>query len=269
MICPRCGRKVCDCLLEDPAYLARQVGKLMRTSGGKAGSPATRNEYVVGTEPSPAKRDRVADVRLWNCDCLDVMSGLKDKEIPITLTSVPFRKEDVPGDYWETYDRWIREIRRCSEVALIVQSATTLVEHVRRYPPRRVLVWGKTGWCMFSYRFNPIYVYSDLPVDKHIWTDLIGVPTLGNPSERCHKYQDPLELYKLLLGMWKDVDLVFDPFMGSGTCGIAARHYRMDFWGTEIDPAHYETACKRLEYEPEAKDDSATLHDGRPQETKS
>ena len=90
--------------------------------GGKAGSPATRNGYVVGTEPSPAKRDRVADIRLWNCDCLDVMSGLKNKEIPLTLTSVPFREEDVPGDYWETYDRWIREIRRCSEVALIVQT---------------------------------------------------------------------------------------------------------------------------------------------------
>ena len=101
---------------------------------------------------------------------------------------------------------------------------------------------------MCSYRFNPIYVYSELPVNRHLWTDLIGVPTLGNPSERYHKYQDPLQLYQLLLGMWQHYDLVFDPFMGSGTCGLAARHYRMDFWGTEIDPDHYQTACDRLEY---------------------
>jgi DNA modification methylase len=137
-------------------------------------------------------------------------------------------------------------------VALVIQSATTFVEHVRRYPPRRVIIWGKSGWSSYAYRWNPIYVYSDLPdVNRHIWTDLIGVAALATPpSERAHKYQDPLQLYQLLLGMFEHYDRVFDPFMGSGTAGLAAKHFRMDFWGTEIDPTHYKTACDRLEYEP-------------------
>lgn len=252
MICPRCGKRVCDCFLEDPEYLARKCGKLMRTSGGKAGSPAPDNEYRSRIEPSPANKDRVPHIDLRNCDCLEFMATLHDKQVGIALTSPPYKEKDVPGDYWETYHRWICEIRRCSQVALIIQSATTFVQHVIRYPPCRVIIWGKSGWSSYAYRWNPIYVYSDSPgVNKHIWTDLIGVPALATPpSERAHKYQDPLQLYQLLLGMFKkEYDGVFDPFMGSGTCGLAARHYRMDFWGCEIDPDHYRTACGRLEYD--------------------
>lgn len=258
MICPRCGRRICECMLEDREYLARKVGKMMRQLGGKAGShPTKKSEYRKRTKPPPEKKDRVPSIDIRNCDCLDFMATLKDKEKIVTLTSPPFKQEDVPGDYWQIYDRWIREIIRCSEVALVIQSATTFVEHVRRYPPQRVLIWGKTGWQQWSYRFNPIYVYSDLNVNKYIWSDLFGVPSLENPSERSHKYQDPLQLYQLLLGMFKHYDRVFDPFMGSGTTGLAARHYRMDFWGTEIDPNHYKTACKTLEYEPGKPDGSS------------
>jgi site-specific DNA-methyltransferase (adenine-specific) len=227
---------------------------MMRQVGGKADCPATKkDEYLRRTKVSPAKEDRVPTVDLRNCDCLEVMATLKDKEKMVTLTSPPFKPEDVPGDYWTTYDRWIREIIRCSEVALVIQSATTMIEHVRRYPPKRVLIWGKSGWMKFAWRYNVIYVYSDLPVNKYIWTDLIGVPCLENPSERYNKYQDPLQLYQLLLGMFQHYDRVCDPFTGSGTSGLAARYFRMDFLGAEIDPERYKTACQRLEYEPNAR----------------
>jgi DNA modification methylase len=41
--------------------------------------------------------------------------------------------------------------------------------------------------------------------------------------------------------------LVIDPFMGSGTTGIAAVQQGRDFIGVEIEAEHFETACKRLE----------------------
>jgi hypothetical protein len=74
-------------------------------------SPATRKggEYLRRTKVSAAKKDRVATVDLRNCDCLQLMATLKDKEKMVTLTSPPFKAEDVPGDYWTTYDRWIAE----------------------------------------------------------------------------------------------------------------------------------------------------------------
>ena len=45
MECPRCHKLICDCLLEDPSFSARAVGKqLSRLSGGKAGSPSTTKD---------------------------------------------------------------------------------------------------------------------------------------------------------------------------------------------------------------------------------
>ena len=46
---------------------------------------------------------------------------------------------------------------------------------------------------------------------------------------------------KLTLG-----STVFDPFMGSGTTGVAAINKGMRFVGIERDPAHFATAVERI-----------------------
>jgi DNA modification methylase len=42
-------------------------------------------------------------------------------------------------------------------------------------------------------------------------------------------------------------ETVFDPFMGSGTTGVACAALGRAFIGCELDPRHFETACKRIE----------------------
>jgi len=39
---------------------------------------------------------------------------------------------------------------------------------------------------------------------------------------------------------------VLDPFMGSGTTGIACKNLNRDFIGIELDPEYYEIAKKRI-----------------------
>lgn len=54
--------------------------------------------------------------------------------------------------------------------------------------------------------------------------------------------------------------VVLDPFMGSGTTGVAALKMGRPFIGIEIEPKHFETACRRIKdaqrqetlFEPEA-----------------
>ncbi len=41
--------------------------------------------------------------------------------------------------------------------------------------------------------------------------------------------------------------MILDPYMGSGSTGIAALSLGHRFIGIEIDPGHFETACKRIE----------------------
>lgn len=44
----------------------------------------------------------------------------------------------------------------------------------------------------------------------------------------------------------KPGEVVFDPFMGSGTTGVAAIQAGRQFVGIEIDRHHFETACQRI-----------------------
>ena len=42
---------------------------------------------------------------------------------------------------------------------------------------------------------------------------------------------------------------ILDPYMGSGTTGIACIRLGMNFIGIERDAAHYKTACDRIAHE--------------------
>ena len=45
----------------------------------------------------------------------------------------------------------------------------------------------------------------------------------------------------------KTGDIVLDPFMGSGTTGVAAVNLGRKFIGCEIDRKHFDSACARIE----------------------
>lgn len=56
----------------------------------------------------------------------------------------------------------------------------------------------------------------------------------------------PLEVMENIIGiMPKDV-VVIDPFMGTGTTGLACKKYGLDFIGIEIDKDYFEMAQERL-----------------------
>jgi DNA modification methylase len=43
------------------------------------------------------------------------------------------------------------------------------------------------------------------------------------------------------------IGLIFDPFMGSGTTGVAAIQMGRKFIGIEREPKNFDIACKRIE----------------------
>lgn len=63
-----------------------------------------------------------------------------------------------------------------------------------------------------------------------------------------HPTQKPPGLMAWRIGHLPDgLGTIIDPYLGSGTTGIAAVQAGKSFIGCEIDPAHFETACKRIE----------------------
>jgi DNA modification methylase len=70
---------------------------------------------------------------------------------------------------------------------------------------------------------------------------------LKGGHERQHPTQKPVELMQWCIGFLPDADTILDPFMGSGTTGVAAIKLGRKFIGIEIDPGYFDIACRRIE----------------------
>lgn len=69
-----------------------------------------------------------------------------------------------------------------------------------------------------------------------------------NAERVGHPTQKPLRLMKWCLTfLHNDATVILDPFMGSGTTGIAAVQDGYQFIGIEREPAYFDIACKRIE----------------------
>ena len=65
-----------------------------------------------------------------------------------------------------------------------------------------------------------------------------------------HPTQKPVKLLKHIINIASNEgDIVFDPFMGTGSTGVAALQLGRRFGGCEIDPIYFEAAKRRLENE--------------------
>lgn len=61
--------------------------------------------------------------------------------------------------------------------------------------------------------------------------------------------QKPIALLNDFVNLFSDAgEMVCDPFMGSGTTGVACANLGRTFIGIEIDERHFELSCRRIEY---------------------
>jgi site-specific DNA-methyltransferase (adenine-specific) len=79
------------------------------------------------------------------------------------------------------------------------------------------------------------------------WFLCSTMPQSRDPLTRGHPCPRPLDGVRYIVrSLCPPSGLVLDPFMGSGTTGVAAMGSRQRFAGIEIDPDFYTLALKRL-----------------------
>lgn len=66
-------------------------------------------------------------------------------------------------------------------------------------------------------------------------------------SERFHPTQKPQELMEWCLSLVPTASAILDPFMGSGTTGVACANIGRKFIGIEIESRYFDIACKRID----------------------
>jgi site-specific DNA-methyltransferase (adenine-specific) len=84
------------------------------------------------------------------------------------------------------------------------------------------------------------------------WNDAAGtVPNiipLMPPRDRQHPNEKPLDLMERIVGVHSlHGDTVLDPFMGSGTTGVACAKLGRKFIGIELEEKYFDIACKRID----------------------
>ena len=76
----------------------------------------------------------------------------------------------------------------------------------------------------------------------------LDVLAYAPPSQRDHPTQKPVPLMEQLIEIASPEGVLFlDPFMGSGTTGVAAMNLQRAFIGIEREPKYFDIACRRIE----------------------
>jgi site-specific DNA-methyltransferase (adenine-specific) len=81
---------------------------------------------------------------------------------------------------------------------------------------------------------------------KSVWA--FAAPNGNEKDFGKHPTQKPVALLeRIILASTKEGDLIFDPFAGSSTTGVAAIKLRRRFVGCELEPEYLVLSAKRLE----------------------
>lgn len=81
-------------------------------------------------------------------------------------------------------------------------------------------------------------------VFNHLWIGAYRASESG--IRNAHPTQKPVALMEWCLGFLPASETILDPFMGSGTTGVACMNHGRKFIGIEIEPKYFDIACKRI-----------------------
>jgi site-specific DNA-methyltransferase (adenine-specific) len=205
---------------------------------------------------------------LYLGDCLDVLP----LEADAVITDPPYGigvcfgvTRDSDGGMWAdaTIDGDHSTEARDKMLALTSRIATQAIFASHKTPPLlgfdTLLVWdkgGHTGAGNLAVPWKPcfefIWVKGDWEGERVSsvlrYNAIAGCVGARNDGFRYHPAEKPVSLMAHFTSRVR-AQTVLDPFMGSGTTGIACLRTNRNFIGIEKDPHHFATAVERIERE--------------------
>ena len=198
----------------------------------------------------------MSNVTLHLGDCLEYMKSLPDGCVDAVITDPPYNVglnystiNDNRQDYIEWCASWFSELRRITRGAIAISvGQSNLSRWAAIAPPTWWLAWWKPaamGRCVVGFNnWEPIALYGK---PKRAVCDVIRATIQPDPSVAGHPCPKPLEWAVKQIEMFTDFsDTIFDPFMGSGTTGVACVQMGRNFIGCEISPEYYAIAERRI-----------------------
>jgi site-specific DNA-methyltransferase (adenine-specific) len=214
------------------------------------------------------------DVTLYLGDCLEVLPTLRNESVQLVLTDPPYMMAAVSsgqlggkcgtwGDmmnsaFW--YAAWYTECWRVLDEAGCFWTFTswrtlpiTLEAAARaRIGVTSMLVWDKEwigpggiSGLRPSYELIALMGKSKFAIPDRSTPDIWRCPS-SSQKPHGHPAEKPERLLRLLIERTAIMGTVLDPFMGSGTTGVACVQLGRKFIGIEIDKTYFDIAVKRI-----------------------
>lgn len=116
---------------------------------------------------------------------------------------------------------------------------------------RNIVTWWKRGCRMQRGRFSSsaeycVYGSKGVPLCGEMSPQNVLVVNAVGGEEKEHIAEKPVELLEEILGVTQIGAVVLDPFMGSGTTGVACVRTGRKFIGIEIEKRYFDIAVRRI-----------------------
>lgn len=213
-------------------------------------------------------------------DCLEYMKTLPDKSIDLILTDPPYginylspwtdnhsriendRLEDWQNMLPEMFTQFKRIIVPngvccccCGGGGKTPVTAIFTMEAIKYFQLVQTVVWVKfigLGW-----RYRPAYeniVVLALNDDYNFFDESKACSNVIHginqqiPQKGEHPTKKPVELMERFINIHSKKGMtVLDPFMGSGTTGVACKRLEREFIGCELDENYFNIAKERID----------------------
>ncbi len=197
------------------------------------------------------------DLRLG--DCLEILKDIPDKSIDAVITDPPYGVQKAtwddeipPIEIWEQTKRILKD-----GGSLLVFGGIKLMPNVMDkiggiFDYQWIFAWyksnamqfGKTGYSKLDLA---IWYAKGKSTAKNKKPDVIVVPIIPSQNDFGHPTPKPLKVMTHITDcLTNEGDTILDPFMGSGTTGVACVQTGRNFIGIEIDPGYFAIAEKRI-----------------------
>jgi hypothetical protein len=182
----------------------------------------------------------IGDCTLYQGDCFDILPTLGKVDAVVT---------DPP------YPDWLVEEYKYHADVLTPLGAldcrqlvfwSTKCEFPLSYTARHV--WDKKTGCGSEYEF--IFERNgaaNFKVVRHYLINSTVAASFTGDVWTEHKSQKPISLMLWCVDFLPDAQTILDPFMGSGTTGVACAKMGRKFIGIELEPRYFDIACRRIE----------------------
>ena len=221
------------------------------------------------------------DIKLYQGDCLELMKNIPDGSVDLVVTDPPYEIcTSGAGLYKQSDKRYIKELNGMKdgfseeildELCRVMKkiniyffcSQKQIIPLLDYFVKNKKCNWNILSWhktnpvpaCgnkyltdtefILFFREKGVKVYGSFDT-KRTW-----YATPLNQSDK-KKYKHPtvkpqLILNNLVVNSSKNEDVVLDPFMGSGSTGVACVNTNRNFIGIELDENYFSIAKDRIE----------------------